>query len=292
MRARIARRGGRPPALAPSGRAGFEGRRESARCRGDGDRVVATMEVRRADRAFLLHVGDLTVGVDVLIAADDAAAIECGETEETDDAHTTILAVGSPTGAASIQRIAASRPDAKPVLGVNASSGPAPVWSNGRQSRASCEAGLVLLQRLRVRFSHKVWPRAKKRHLCLYVKMDLQTMSMNRHCVKWGRKSDSRMSSRSDKQAVALASRRRGRARTAAVAHSPAGSGTVCALDPAVPTGVGPFAGAATRNPSGNRQGPVETKADGIGSLAWGVGMPSRAAKGAGGHLDCDRSAS
>jgi hypothetical protein len=56
------------------------------------------MEVGRAARALLLHVGDLTVGVDVLIAADDAAAIECGETKESNDTHTTTLAVGSPTG--------------------------------------------------------------------------------------------------------------------------------------------------------------------------------------------------
>ena len=50
--------------------------------------MVAPMEVGRADGPFLLHVRDFTVRVDVLIAADDAAAIECGEAEETNDAHT------------------------------------------------------------------------------------------------------------------------------------------------------------------------------------------------------------
>jgi len=52
------------------------------------------MEMGRADRTFFLHVGDLAIGVDVLITADDAAAIEGGETEETNNAHTAILAVG------------------------------------------------------------------------------------------------------------------------------------------------------------------------------------------------------
>lgn len=64
------------------------------------------MEMGRANRTFLLHVGDLAVGVDVLIAADHATAIECGESEETNDAHTTTLAVGSPTDGAAVQRIA------------------------------------------------------------------------------------------------------------------------------------------------------------------------------------------
>jgi hypothetical protein len=73
------------------------------------------MEVGRADRTLLLHVGDLAIGVDVLIPADDAAAIECGESEETNDAHTTTLAVGSPTDGAMEQRMAAERRGVQPM---------------------------------------------------------------------------------------------------------------------------------------------------------------------------------
>ena len=57
------------------------------------------MEVGRAAGPLFLHVGDLAVGLDVLIAADDAAAIECGKAEETNDTHSATLAVGSPTAA-------------------------------------------------------------------------------------------------------------------------------------------------------------------------------------------------
>ena len=87
MRARIARRGSRA-APARLGGARFERRREPAWRRCDRDRVVAAMEVGRANRTFFLYVGDFAIGVDVLITADDAAAIECGEAEETNDAHT------------------------------------------------------------------------------------------------------------------------------------------------------------------------------------------------------------
>ena len=73
------------------------------------------MEVGRANRTFFLYVGDFAIGVDVLITSDDAAAIECGESEEANNAHTTTLAVGSPTDAALVQRIAASQRTLQPM---------------------------------------------------------------------------------------------------------------------------------------------------------------------------------
>ena len=60
--------------------------------------MIPPVQGRGADRPLLLDVGDLAVGVDVLITADHAAAIESGESQETDDAHTATLAVGPPTG--------------------------------------------------------------------------------------------------------------------------------------------------------------------------------------------------
>ena len=117
MRARIARRGSRA-APARLGGARFERRREPAWRRCDRDRVVAAMEVGRANRTFFLYVGDFAIGVDVLITSDDAAAIECGESEEANNAHTTTLAVGSPTDAALMQRIAASQRTLQPMRAI------------------------------------------------------------------------------------------------------------------------------------------------------------------------------
>ena len=105
--------------------------------------MIAPMEVGRADGAFLLHVGDFAVGVDVLIAADDAAAIECGESEETNDAHTTTLAVGLPTGVAMVQQIAASRRGFRPM--------PAVLQSMSQLMIARMTASLVIHRSQRLR---------------------------------------------------------------------------------------------------------------------------------------------
>jgi hypothetical protein len=110
--------------------------------------------------------------VDVLIAADDAAAIECGESEETNDAHTTTLAVGSPTGAAMGQPFAASRRCVQPMSGLIAKYEPVTDGWNGGQSVRSLKPSTPVLQTLRTRLRPEMWVRAKKRHIGRSMAMD------------------------------------------------------------------------------------------------------------------------
>src|SRR4051794_15204097 len=56
-----------------------------------GDGVIASMPVARATLALLFHVRHLATGRHFPIAADDAAAVQCGEPEQPDQTHSALV---------------------------------------------------------------------------------------------------------------------------------------------------------------------------------------------------------
>jgi hypothetical protein len=102
-------------------------------------------------------------------------------------------------------------------------------------------------------------------------------MHMNRNGARRGRSLDSALSSAKDERLAVGPSDRRCSVACRRSGWTPPEGGTVCAQQLIVRTCDAARRSAATRNRSENRRIQTNGISDGIGSLAWGVGRPSRA---------------